>query len=66
MPDPSKKQNLIWTLSIGVWLAGAVLVAIAWNTLPRNTLIDLVLYLIAFMYFMALIPIKNWIEDRLN
>jgi hypothetical protein len=50
--------------AIAVWLAGAAVLAVLWEWHPKSELLDVllgaVLYIVAFLYLLALHPLHEW------
>jgi hypothetical protein len=63
-------QSLVWFLTFVVWIAGVVPIYLLWNYHPSPEWVDELLgfavYLVAFFYILALLPIRSWVSSWLR
>jgi len=68
--EASSHDRMAWALAIAIWLVGAMALAVLWQWHPRSQVLDIamgfVLYVAAFFYFLALMPIRAWVARRLT
>ena len=63
------RDRKVWTVALAIWLAGVAVLHVAWYSRlfvsdALETVWGLALYVVAFFYFLALWPIRDWVASH--